>query len=270
MRTTVGCTFFWVLLGYFCSSSVAAIELPDLIDTVRSSVVGVGSAYPPRQPVKGVNRIVYSGTGFVVGDGRHVITNLHVLDTELDRKNRERHAIFAGLGSAATTHFARVVARDPEHDLVLLKFSGPALPALDMGDSAKVREGQSIAFTGFPIGMALGLHPVTHRGIVAAILPMAQAASGARNLTALSVSRLRSPERAFQLDAIAYPGNSGSPVFELESGRVVGVINSVLVKETRESAISSPTGISYAVPIEHARKLLDPASWERNKTDSPR
>ena len=41
--------------------------------------------------------------------------------------------------------------------------------ALDLAEKTKEREGTEIAFTGFPIGMALGLYPVTHRGIVSAI-----------------------------------------------------------------------------------------------------
>ena len=60
----------------------------------------------------------------------------------------------------------------------------------------------------------------------------------------------------FQLDATAYPGNSGSPVFELDNGRVVGVINSVLVKETRESVLSNPSGITYAIPAKYIQQLL--------------
>ena len=59
-----------------------------------------------------------------------------------------------------------------------------------------------------------------------------------------------------QLDATAYPGNSGSPLYEVGSGQVVGVLNSVLVKSTKESALENPTGISYAIPIDYLNKLL--------------
>jgi S1-C subfamily serine protease len=59
-----------------------------------------------------------------------------------------------------------------------------------------------------------------------------------------------------QLDATAYPGNSGGPVLDAASGRVVGVVNMVLVKAGRESALSQPTGISYAVPVRHLLALM--------------
>ena len=68
---------------------------------------------------------------------------------------------------------AELLAVDKEHDLALLRISGDPLPALKLGDSASVREGQMLAFTGFPIGMVLGFHPATHRGMVAAITPVA-------------------------------------------------------------------------------------------------
>jgi S1-C subfamily serine protease len=60
----------------------------------------------------------------------------------------------------------------------------------------------------------------------------------------------------FQLDGTAYPGNSGSPLYDGETGAVLGVLNMVLVKATKESALAQPSGIAYAVPAEHLRALL--------------
>lgn len=64
------------------------------------------------------------------------------------------------------------------------------------------------------------------------------------------------PFEIYQLDAVAYPGNSGGPVFNADTGEVVGVINMVMVKGTRESALSNPTGLTYAVPVRFVRELL--------------
>jgi S1-C subfamily serine protease len=233
-----------------------ADTLPETIDKVRPSVVGVGTAYPPRQPNRKGDPIVYRGTGFVVGNGRQIITNAHVIPEKLDEDNRQTLAVFSGRGAKAKAHAARVADTDEEHDLALLIIQGEPLPALTLGDSDKVREGQEVAFTGFPIGMVLGLYPVTHRGIIAAITPMARPVENSRSLNAAQLKRLRNLFDAFQLDAIAYPGNSGSPVFDPVTGRVLGVLNSVFVKESKESVLERPSGISYAIPVNHVKQLL--------------
>lgn len=230
--------------------------LPDLIERVRPSVVGIGAIYPRRQPNRSSDPVLYSGTGFVVGNGRQVVTNFHVLPKKLDAKGKQQLAVFSGRGAYSRAHTARVVRTDEEHDLALLEIGGEPLPALTLGDSDAVREGQEIAFTGFPIGAVLGLYPATHRGIVSAITPIARQMENARDLTALQMRRMRNPYNVFQLDAVAFPGNSGSPVFELQSGHVIGVINSVIVKESRETAITRPSGISYAIPAHFVQRLL--------------
>jgi len=140
--------------------------------------------------------------------------------------------------------------RDEAHDLALLSFNGKPLPALPLGDSDAVR------FMGFPIGMVLGLYPVTHEGLISSIAPLATPTSLAGELSSLHISRMRKQFMAFQLDATAYPGNSGSPVFDLRYGSVIGVLNSVMVKQTRESILTQPSGISYAIPSVHVKRLL--------------
>lgn len=231
--------------------------IPDLIEKVRPSVVGVGTAYPPRQPnVKG-DRVVYLATGFVVGDGRYIVTNAHVTALTLDSDHNQTLAVFTGRGMSATAHPAQVVREDEEHDLVLLEIQDSRLPPLQLGNSDAVREGQDIAFTGFPMGMALGLYPVTHRGMVSAITPAAQPSAHSDKLNSVKIKRMRSGFEVFQLDATAYPGNSGSPVFELNGARVIGVVNSVVVKETKETMLSRPSGITYAIPAKYIKPLLD-------------
>ena len=85
---------------------------------------------------------------------------------------------------------------------------------------------------------------------------MARPSETARRLNPAQLRHLRSRYDVFQLDAVAYPGNSGSPVYEVATGRVVGVLNSVHVKESREAVLSRPSGISYAIPAAHVQRLL--------------
>jgi S1-C subfamily serine protease len=233
------------------SGSAATADLPAQIDAVRPSVVAVGTYQTTRRPPA-----VFRGTGFVVGDGGLVATNNHVIPDNLDEANRERLVIFAGRGKSVDMRSVTVVARDPDHDLALLRVAGKPLKALKLGSDSRVREGQEIAFTGFPVGMILGLYHVTHRGIVASISPVAIPGLGGNDLSARAIKALRDPYDVFQLDATAYPGNSGSPVYDPATGEVLGIVNSVFIKGTKESALESPTGISYAIPVRFLQGLL--------------
>jgi S1-C subfamily serine protease len=124
-------------------------------------------------------------------------------------------------------------------------------------DSATVREGDSVLFTGFPIGAVLGPFPATHRGMVAAITPIVIPPPNASKLEPAMVRRLSSgPFAVFQLDATAYPGNSGSPLYAPDTGEVIGVVNMVFIKRVKESALTEPSGISYAIPSRYVIELL--------------
>lgn len=166
--------------------------------------------------------------------------------------------VVPGDGETGAIRPVRVVASEPSRDLVVLRLEGgPALPALHLGPSAQVLEGQEVAFTGFPIGNVLGMTPVTHRGIVSAITPIGIPQANARNLNPALIRRLAQDVfRVYQLDATAYPGNSGSPLYDPASGEVLGVMNMVFVKSTKENVLSDPSGISYAIPAEYLWRLL--------------
>ncbi len=242
-----------ILGGLLLATAAAAAPLPDTIDKVRPSIVAVGTYLPSGSP-----RQRFRGTGFVVADGHLVVTNHHVLPSDVDGRRKEQLGVFSGRGRQGKFHKAKIVAEDPVHDLAVLRIA-QSLPALELAKTHRVREGAEIAFTGFPLGMALGLYPVTHRGIVSAISPMAPPQLGARVLTAKMIRAMRDPYDVLQLDATAYPGNSGSPVYQPGNGAVVGIVNSVLVKGNKEAAIANPSGISYAIPVRFIRALVERA-----------
>lgn len=231
--------------------------LPDTIDQVRGSVVGIGSVFPDKRLGGGSSPLTFKGTGFVVGNGRQVITNYHVIEKPLDTKKKELLAVFAGRGKSSSVRLAKILASDPEHDLALLEFIGSELSPLTLGDDSLLREGEEVAFTGFPIGLVLGLTQVTHRGIISAVTPMVIPALSSKTLTAEQIKRTRKPFNVYQLDATAYPGNSGSPVYDVDTGVIIGVINSVFVKKTKEAMLTDPSDISYAIPVEYIKDLLD-------------
>jgi serine protease Do len=244
------CSILWI---QFLVSGTAYADLQDSITRVKPSIVIVGTFRATDSP-----RFRLRGTGFVVGDGNQVITNAHVLpDASEDATDRllmvqVRNA--AGLWQQRT---ATLAGRDAAHDLALLRIEGPALQALVLRDSATVREGQSVAFMGFPIGGALGFSPVTHRAVVSSIAPAALPTATAQQLNEKSIRSLRAGTfDIFQLDGTAYPGNSGGPLFDPDTGDVLGVVNMVFIKGTRESALSNPSGISYAIPSKFVTALI--------------
>jgi serine protease Do len=247
-RVAIVCAAFAV-----CASPAALAQPSDVIPRVKLSVVAVGTFQTTRVP-----QFRFAGTGFAVGDGTLVATNAHVLPSMLEPGN-DPEVLVAMLPTAnpARPEARRmtILGTEKEHDLALLKLSGSPLPALRLRDSESVSEGDQLLFTGFPIGSVLGLYAATHRAMVAAIAPVAIPAASGRQLDPKALLRLRDGAfPVFQLDATAYPGNSGSPLYDPATGDVVGVVNMVLVKSTRESALSQPSGISYAIP---SRALID-------------
>lgn len=231
----------------------AQAALPDTITQLKPSVVLIGTFKATDSP-----RFQLRGTGFIVGDGQLVVTNAHVLPTAAGA-DAPALVVQVRLGSGEwQMRPARLLEADPAHDLALLRMEGPAGPAMRMGDSAAVREGDDLAFMGFPIGGVLGFSVVTHRATVSSITPAALPSPSAGKLREQAIRSLRNGTfDIFQLDATAYPGNSGGPLIHPETGAVLGVMNMVLIKSTRESALSQPSGISYAIPSRHVTELMD-------------
>jgi len=234
-------------------ASTAESALPDVVEAVTPSVVGVGTYDRLRSPAAQL-----LGTGFAVGDGRTVITNAHVVAQPLSKTRNETYVVFIGRGDQARSEPVEVLERDDDHDLAVLRFeTGAPLPVFRFADAKRARPGLSVAFTGYPIGAVLGLYPVTHTGILSGISPVAIPRGTARELTSEQVRLRRGAWDIYQLDAVAYPGNSGSPLYDAETGDLLGVINMVLVKRSREAALSDPSGISYAIPAAQIARLLD-------------
>jgi len=241
-------------LYLFSSPYLWAADYSGIIAQVKPSVVAIANYQPLAAP-----RTRFVGTGFVVADGRHVITNAHNIPEFLDPEKKESLAVVVPGEERTSVRLATVIAQDKIHDIAILKFSDAPLPALKLGASEDVREGQEFLITGFPIGGVLGYHVVTHKSMVSAITPVVQPVVNSRQLNPRMLKRMLSDYKVFQLDAIAYPGNSGSPVYDMETGAVIGVLNSVFVKGTKEMAIERPSGISYAIPVVHAKELLKSA-----------
>lgn len=183
----------------------------------------------PQFRQKGTQRQeISSGTGFIVSADGMVITNRHVVaDTEAD---------YMALFNDGSKKPAKVLARDSLQDIAILKIEGSGLPFLRLGDSSKVKIGQ----TAIAIGNALGEYRNTVSVGVVSGLQRSVVASGA----ATGPEML---QELIQTDAAINPGNSGGPLLNI-SGEVIGVNTAVA---------QGAENIGFAIPVNKARRDLE-------------
>ena len=144
------------------------------------------------------NRVNGMGTGIVVDPRGYIITNQHVVDDVSLLRVRL---------ADGTTLSARVVARDTESDLALLKINpGKPLPVMPLGTTKDLQVGETVV----AIGNAYGYDHTVTVGVVSAL---------GRDVTLNKDVRYRS---LIQTDASINPGNSGGPLINLH-GDLVGV-----------------------------------------------
>ena len=246
------------VLSVFPTSATSASErswaqardtyMAALVSKTKESTVSVGTYYYNDIPMT-----QFRGTGFAIGDGTRIVTNHHVIQAIRGKKRmfhlRIFHKDLPGKGVKAV-----LAAQDPFHDLAILIMESKLAP-MPMAEDNTLKEGHKVAFTGYPIGFVLGLNPTTHTGIVSAIAPAILPSPHASLIKGSMIKHLEHPWDIIQLDAVAFPGNSGSPVYRIATGKVVGVLNKVFIKGKKEHALKEPTGLTYAVPVKFIRKL---------------
>lgn len=170
------------------------------------------------------NQQIGGGSGFIVSHDGLIVTNKHVVaDTE---------ASYTVFTNDEKKYEATVVARDPVNDIAVLRIHASNLPTVSLGDSRRVRLGQ----TAIAIGNALGeFRNTVSLGIISGL---------ARNLTAGTGQSVERIEGVFQTDAAINPGNSGGPLLN-SRGEVIGVNTAI---------VAGAQNIGFAIPINVAKK----------------
>lgn len=183
--------------------SVAA-PAPVAVATEACSRDWVATLYPTvRQSIVRVETVGGVGSGFIVGDTRHVVTAFHV--AALGRP------LAVELADGMMT-WARAVAVDPEHDLALLELETEARAAAPLPlatADADVLVGTEVVVIGHPLS---GLEAPRNR--LAGLLDW----SASRGIVSAK------NDVFVQTDASINPGNSGGPMLDCH-GRVVGVVS---------------------------------------------
>lgn len=198
--------------------------ITDLAEQAKPSVVNlfpISGAGRPRE--SGADRtpgVSGSGSGLIVDNEGHIVTNNHVIGDALEVEVR----LFD-----KTKLIAQVVGKDPDTDLALLKVTvDRALPFARFGDSSAVRVGQWVLAVGNPFG----LDRTVTLGVVSGI--------GRENV---NLSRY---ENFIQTDASINPGNSGGPLFNLR-GEVIGINTAI---------INFAQGIGFAIPSNMTKQVI--------------
>ena len=160
------------------------------------------------------------GSGFVISPDGYIVTNNHVIDNadevKVQFKNNEKPLT------------AKIIGRDPETDLALLKIDGKSnLPYLEFGDSGKVKVGEWVLAIGNPFGLenTVTLGIVSAKGRIIGAGPF---------------------DNFIQTDASINPGNSGGPLIDLD-GKVIGINTAI---------VASGQGIGFAIPSGMAKDVI--------------
>jgi len=207
-------------------ADVAARVLPAVVAIATERVIPAAgvTAHPFfGGPGEGVMR--GAGSGFVISGDGYIVTNHHVVEgaTRVDVR----------MSDGEETHTARVVGRDPETDLALLKIDGAGvLPALPLGNSDLARPGDWAIAVGNPLQFA--------NSVTVGVVSASGRSLGLSDATAAF-------ENFMQTDAAINPGNSGGPLLNAR-GEVIGINTAMR---------AAAQNIGFATPINTLKRILN-------------
>lgn len=177
------------------------------------------------------------GTGFIIDEEGHILTNQHVVGNPGDGQTITVKLNINGITKEVK---ADLIGSDYELDLAILKIEKPdeieRLPVIPLGDSDKARPGEWVIAIGNPYRLE---HTVTV-GVLSATGRQIQVADQDQR-------RTRTYRNLMQTDAAINPGNSGGPLLNLR-GEAIGINTAVR---------ADAQGIGFAIPINEAKAVLE-------------
>ncbi|WPW21235.1 S1C family serine protease [Streptomyces sp. HNS054] len=232
------------------NGGIGAVELPqagvEAPDRDPDSVAGIAAQALPSVVtlhVSGGGK-AGTGTGFVLDDRGHILTNDHVVEPA--GKNGDITVTFHSGDTAEAT----VVGRDSGYDLAVVRVKGVrGLTPLPLGNSDNVQVGDPVVAIGAPFDLA---GTVTSGIISARERPIT---AGGENGDGSDVSYVD----ALQTDAPINPGNSGGPLLD-GKGRVVGINSAIRSADgglDPEGGQSGSIGLGFAIPINQGKRVAE-------------
>jgi putative serine protease PepD len=206
-----------------------------------NSVAGIASRDTPSVVMIKVDGSAGTGSGFVVAGG-YIVTDNHVVTMDGLAPHSSLEVYFSNGKSAR----AQLVGRDPFSDIAVVKAVGVAdLPALSLGNSARVAVGDTVIAIGSPLGLA----DTVTSGIVSAVGRPVQPTSAGSSVPAVFFD-------AIQTDAPINPGNSGGPLVNTR-GQVIGMDAAIdtLGSDPITGAQGGSIGLGFAIPVNEVRRI---------------
>lgn len=180
-----------------------------------------GDDFMPERPRE--HKQANLGSGVIVDKDGYIITNNHVIkDTDEIKVKLSDKREFKG----------KVISTDPKTDIAIIKIDSNNLPVLKMGDSDKLKVGETV----LAIGNPYGLNQTVTSGIVSA--------TGRANVG------IADYEDFIQTDAPINPGNSGGALVNVR-GELVGVNTAIF------STSGGYQGIGFAIPSNMAKVVME-------------
>ncbi|MFD8301150.1 trypsin-like peptidase domain-containing protein [Streptomyces sp. NPDC059690] len=232
------------------NGGVGAVELPQAgkepAGRAPDSVAGIAARALPSVVTLHVTGSEESGTGtgFVLDDLGHILTNNHVVEPA---KSGGRITVTFNSGDTAK---ATVVGRDSGYDLAVVKVSGVrGLRPMPLGNSDNVQVGDPVVAIGAPFDLA---GTVTSGIISAKERPIT---AGGDSADGTDVSYVD----ALQTDAPINPGNSGGPLLDSQA-RVIGINSAIRSADDGSDSGSGQAGsigLGFAIPVNQAKRVAE-------------
>ncbi|MGW3296108.1 S1C family serine protease, partial [Streptomyces xiamenensis] len=185
-----------------------------------------------------------TGTGFVLDDRGHILTNAHVVRPAAGSNGAIQVTFHSG-----DTASAEIVGQDAGYDLAVVKVTGVSgLTPLPLGDSDGVRVGDPVVAIGAPFDLA----GTVTSGIISAVNRPITA--GGEESDGSDVSYVN----ALQTDAPINPGNSGGPLVDL-NGHVIGINSAIRAPEPMgaDGGQAGSVGLGFAIPINQGKDIAE-------------